>query len=191
MPSLRDSKLWWDYWYYLKPLPSGLWAEFHTVFPMVKPKQCTNAVPSPWNASVSLARFNQPLAGFFMPARRWHTFPVRHRNSVRWNSTALSGINDYEKAVPGGQKIIARGSPRLKPCSTPIAMICQLAGTAYFQSWYPLLPLPMLIQPLQSQLKALFRSAFYPGKAGFLILCIPFPFIQANSVVIAAGSFAM
>ena len=44
------------------------------------------------NASVSLARFYQPLAGFFMTARRWQTFPVRHRNSACWNSTALSGF---------------------------------------------------------------------------------------------------
>jgi len=41
----------------------------------LKPKQCSNAVPCPWNASVSLARFPPPLAGFFMPARRWQGFP--------------------------------------------------------------------------------------------------------------------
>jgi len=27
-------------------------------------KQCSNEVPCPWNASVSLARFYQPLAGY-------------------------------------------------------------------------------------------------------------------------------
>jgi len=42
----------------------------------LKPKQCSNAVPCPWNASVSLARFHQPLAGFLGQRDAGKVFPA-------------------------------------------------------------------------------------------------------------------
>ncbi|HPM05184.1 MAG TPA: hypothetical protein PL160_05640, partial [Candidatus Cloacimonas sp.] len=77
------------------------------------------------NASVSLARLYQPLAGYYA-SEGLADLLVRHRNSVRWNSTALSGINlhEYSHSLdywPDWQIIRFAGSLHIKTAGWGVA----------------------------------------------------------------------